>query len=74
MVPSKDTEAFVISYTARDAAGNQALPLRRYITVNARCVLFSACSVHVATWVGQCSHYTLWVLEVSLLCHEKRFE
>lgn len=58
-VPSKDTEVFVIIYTARDAAGNQALPLRRYITVNARCVCSSTCSVHVATWAGPRNHYTL---------------
>lgn len=37
-VPSKDTEVYVTTYTARDSAGNQAVPLRRYITVTARCV------------------------------------
>lgn len=35
--PSRDNETFVITYTARDAAGNQAVPLRRYVTVTARC-------------------------------------
>jgi hypothetical protein len=34
--PSRDNETFVISYTARDSAGNQAAPLRRYVTVTAR--------------------------------------
>jgi len=36
--PSRDNETFVITYTARDAARNQAVPLRRYVTVTARCV------------------------------------
>lgn len=38
-LPSRSNESFVITYRARDAAGNQAAPLRRYITVTARCVV-----------------------------------
>lgn len=35
-LPSLDNETYVITYTARDAAGNQAVPLRRYVTVSAK--------------------------------------
>lgn len=38
---SRDNETYVITYSARDAAGNQAVPLRRYITVTSRCGLRS---------------------------------
>jgi hypothetical protein len=35
-LPTRDNETYVITYTARDAAGNQAMPLRRFVLVTAR--------------------------------------
>ena len=34
--PSQTNETYVLTYSARDAAGNQAVPLRRYVVVNSR--------------------------------------
>jgi hypothetical protein len=36
-VPLRDNETYVLSYTARDTAGNQAAPARRYVTIASRC-------------------------------------
>lgn len=36
-LPTPDSEVFVITYSARDAAGNRAAPLRRFVVVTARC-------------------------------------
>lgn len=51
--PSRDNETFVVTYSARDSVGNQAAPMRRYITVTARCVprstaQHSCCSMPVS--------------------------
>lgn len=35
-VPSRSNETYVLTYTARDLAGNPAVPLRRYVTVKAK--------------------------------------
>lgn len=34
--PSRNNETYVLMYTARDTAGNQAVPLRRYVGVTSR--------------------------------------
>eukprot|EP00879_Flechtneria_rotunda_P033240 GHRR01036794.1.p1 GENE.GHRR01036794.1~~GHRR01036794.1.p1 ORF type:complete len:1082 (+),score=385.26 GHRR01036794.1:389-3247(+) len=36
-LPTAVNEMYVIRFSARDAAGNQAVPLRRYVMVTARC-------------------------------------
>jgi hypothetical protein len=36
-LPTPDDQAFVITYSARDAAGNRAASMRRFVVVLARC-------------------------------------
>jgi hypothetical protein len=67
--PSRDNETFVVTYTARDSAGNQAAPLRRYVTVTARYVdalqqlhcfgSLSANDDRVTRWSGH-QHSSTW--------------
>ncbi len=37
-LPTNDKQAFVVSYSAKDTAGNQAYPVRRWVVVTARWV------------------------------------
>lgn len=37
--PLNENETYVVTYSARDAAGNAAPPVRRYVLVTARCAL-----------------------------------